>query len=71
MAGENEAGPWSVERRFRVTEVFLAVLWVWTPISLPRFILEPRIGYIISGMPTFEGRTGQMQEGEDARGKSC
>jgi hypothetical protein len=21
--------PWSVERRFRVTEVFLAVLWVW------------------------------------------
>ena len=22
-------GSWSVERRFRVTEVFLAVLWVW------------------------------------------
>jgi hypothetical protein len=22
-------GKWSVERRFRVTEVFLAVLWVW------------------------------------------
>lgn len=22
------AGAWSVERRFRVTEVFLAVLWV-------------------------------------------
>ena len=22
--------PWSVERRFRVTEVFLAVLWVGT-----------------------------------------
>jgi len=22
-------GRWSVERRFRVTEVFLAVLWVW------------------------------------------
>ena len=21
--------PWSVEKRFRVTEVFLAVLWVW------------------------------------------
>jgi hypothetical protein len=26
---DSEAGkPWSVERRFRVTEVFLAVLWV-------------------------------------------
>jgi hypothetical protein len=25
---EPEGKPWSVERRFRVTEVFLAVLWV-------------------------------------------
>jgi len=25
--------PWSVERRFRVTEVFLAVLWVWILVS--------------------------------------
>jgi len=30
-------GPWSVERRFRVTEVFLAVLWVW--LYLPSFML--------------------------------
>lgn len=31
LLDENEAAvgaPWSVERRFRVTEVFLAVLWV-------------------------------------------
>jgi len=29
-------GAWSVERRFRVTEVFLAVLWVWLlyPVSV-------------------------------------
>jgi hypothetical protein len=26
--GEPEGKPWTVERRFRVTEVFLAVLWV-------------------------------------------
>lgn len=26
--GEPEGKAWSVERRFRVTEVFLAVLWV-------------------------------------------
>jgi hypothetical protein len=25
---EEIGAPWSVERRFRVTEVFLAVLWV-------------------------------------------
>jgi hypothetical protein len=32
LMGENPvmaATPWGVERRFRVTEVFLAVLWVW------------------------------------------
>lgn len=28
--------PWSVERRFRVTEVFLAVLWVWIPLLVWR-----------------------------------
>jgi hypothetical protein len=27
--GMGNEGKWSVERRFRVTEVFLAVLWVW------------------------------------------
>jgi hypothetical protein len=27
--GGIDDGKWSVERRFRVTEVFLAVLWVW------------------------------------------
>jgi hypothetical protein len=27
--GKSIGVPWSVERRFRVTEVFLAVLWVW------------------------------------------
>jgi hypothetical protein len=27
-AGFMKGGPWSVEKRFRVTEVFLAVLWV-------------------------------------------
>ena len=26
--GSMVGAPWSVERRFRVTEVFLAVLWV-------------------------------------------
>jgi hypothetical protein len=25
---------WSVEKRFRVTEVFLAVLWVWISLSM-------------------------------------
>ena len=30
LSGVNgTAAPWSVEKRFRVTEVFLAVLWVW------------------------------------------
>jgi len=28
---EEVGAPWSVERRFRVTEVFLAVLWVRIP----------------------------------------
>jgi hypothetical protein len=28
---EEIGAPWSVERRFRVTEVFLAVLWVCIP----------------------------------------
>lgn len=28
LAADAEGKPWSVERRFRVTEVFLAVLWV-------------------------------------------
>jgi hypothetical protein len=27
-------GKWSVERRFRVTEVFLAVLWVWVSLYI-------------------------------------
>jgi hypothetical protein len=27
--GTEDVGAWSEERRFRVTEVFLAVLWVW------------------------------------------
>ena len=31
---EAVGAPWSVERRFRVTEVFLAVLWVWILVSL-------------------------------------
>lgn len=34
-----EPGCWSVERRFRVTEVFLAVLWV----RYVCFILDGRI----------------------------
>jgi hypothetical protein len=28
VEGSDASKPWSVERRFRVTEVFLAVLWV-------------------------------------------
>jgi len=28
MVGDEEGVLWSVERRFRVTEVFLALLWV-------------------------------------------
>lgn len=28
-SGQDIEAPWSVEKRFRVTEVFLAVLWVW------------------------------------------
>jgi hypothetical protein len=30
-SNEEIGAPWSVERRFRVTEVFLAVLWVCIP----------------------------------------
>lgn len=30
--------PWSVEKRFRVTEVFLAVLWVWSSLAVSDWI---------------------------------
>jgi hypothetical protein len=33
LGSEAVGAPWSVERRFRVTEVFLAVLWVWISLS--------------------------------------
>ena len=33
--GTLESGAWSVEKRFRVTEVFLAILWVWVLILGP------------------------------------
>src|SRR6202041_978303 len=37
--GRSFTEPWCIERRFRVTEVFLAVLWVWMS---PR-CTEPRL----------------------------
>lgn len=38
LESDNEVLPWSVERRFRVTEVFLALLWV----SLPQNSIQGR-----------------------------
>lgn len=35
MVEGGDEGPWSVERRFRVTEVFLALLWVSFPDPTP------------------------------------
>lgn len=33
--GDSVGVSWCVERRFRVTEVFLAVLWVWIIVVRP------------------------------------
>jgi polyferredoxin len=41
--GENAGAPWSVEKRFRVTEVFLAVLWVCFALFLEIHIREMEI----------------------------
>jgi hypothetical protein len=47
-------GKWSVERRFRVTEVFLAVLWVWISLYLLEWSFHVRI---LEGGGGEEGRT--------------
>lgn len=42
-SGQELEAPWSVEKRFRVTEVFLAVLWVRNSSKYSRNCLVTRL----------------------------
>ena len=44
LDGTAVGSPWSVERRFRVTEVFLAVLWVWISFFIRWISIGTRLG---------------------------